>query len=84
MTEMHESNEMFQAFVGKTVARVDYVDDYDEGITVIFTDGSILNVSERMQAGQIEVCAVVTEQGDDWAERMADEHDKVKQLNDGE
>lgn len=21
---------------------------------------------------------------DDWAERMADEHDKVKQLNDGE
>jgi hypothetical protein len=30
MTEMHESNEMFQAFVGKTVARVDYVDDYDE------------------------------------------------------
>jgi len=61
MTEMHESNGMFQAFVGKTVARIDYVDDYDEGITVIFTDGSMLNVSERMQAGQIEVCAAVYE-----------------------
>lgn len=63
MTEMHESNEMFQAFVGKTVARVDYVDDYDEGITVIFTDGSILNVCERRQAGQLDVCAVVAEGG---------------------
>lgn len=61
MTEMHESNGMFQAFVGKTVARIDYVDDYDEGITLRFTDGSVLCVTERMQAGQIEVCAVINE-----------------------
>jgi hypothetical protein len=58
---MHESNGMFQAFVGKTVARIDYVDDYDEGITLRFTDGSVLCVTERMQAGQIEVCAVINE-----------------------
>lgn len=59
MSEMHESNEMFQAFVGKTVSRIDYVDDFGEGITVLFTDGSMLNVSELMQAGQLEVCGVV-------------------------
>ena len=57
--EMHESNPMFQVFVGKTVSRVEYVDDYDEGITLHFTDGSVLTVTERMQAGQLEVGAVV-------------------------
>ena len=57
--EMHESNEMFQVFVGKTVARVEYVDDFGEGITLHFTDGSVLTVCERMQAGQLEVCASV-------------------------
>ena len=59
--EMHESNEMFQAFVGKTVSRVEYVDDYDEGITLHFTDGSVLTVTERMQAGALCVSAVVFE-----------------------
>jgi len=53
--EMHESNEMFQIFVGKTVARIDYVDDFDEGISVVFTDGSVLNVSESQQAGMLDV-----------------------------
>jgi len=57
--EMHESNEMFQVFVGKTVARVEYVDDFGEGITLVFTDGSVLAVWERMQAGQLNVAAVV-------------------------
>jgi hypothetical protein len=61
MLEMHESNELFQIFVGKTVARIDYVDDFDEGISVVFTDGSVLTVSERMQAGMLEVCASINE-----------------------
>ena len=56
---MHESNEMFQVFVGKTVSRVEYVDDYGEGFTLHFTDGSMLNISEAMQAGKLSVGAVV-------------------------
>jgi hypothetical protein len=60
--EMHESNELFQIFVGKTVARIDYVDDFDEGISVVFTDGSVLNVSESQQAGMLSVSAFINEQ----------------------
>ena len=60
--EMHESNEMFQIFVGKTVARIDYVDDFDEGISVVFTDGSVLNVSESQQAGMLSVSGFINEQ----------------------
>ena len=59
MKDMHESNPLFQGIIGKTVAAVEYVDDYSEGITLRFTDGSLLAVFERMQAGQIEVCAVI-------------------------
>jgi hypothetical protein len=59
--EMHESNEMFQALAGKTVERIDYVDDFGEGISVVFTDGSVLTVSERMQAGMLEVYASINE-----------------------
>jgi hypothetical protein len=59
--EMHESNPLFQGLVGKTVAAVEYVDDYDEGITLRFTDGSVLCVTEGMQAGYINVCAVINE-----------------------
>ena len=60
--EMHESNEMFQIFVGRTVARIDYVDDFDEGISVVFTDGSVLNVSESQQAGMLSVSGFINEQ----------------------
>ena len=62
MLEMHESNEMFQIFVGRTVARIDYVDDFDEGISVVFADGSVLNVSEAMQAGKLSVSGFINEQ----------------------
>lgn len=55
--EMHKDNGLFQALIGKTVSRVEYVDDYSEGITLHFTDGSMLNVYERMQAGQIAIAA---------------------------
>jgi hypothetical protein len=60
--EMHESNELFQIFVGRTVARIDYVDDFDEGISVVFTDGSVLNVSESQQAGMLSVNGFLNEQ----------------------
>ena len=59
--EMHESNEVFQIFVGRTVARIDYVDDFDEGISVVFTDGSVLNVSESQQAGMLSVSGFLNE-----------------------
>jgi hypothetical protein len=62
MLEMHESNEVFQIFVGRTVARIDYVDDFDEGISVVFADGSVLNVSEAMQAGMLSVSGFINEQ----------------------
>jgi hypothetical protein len=62
MLEMHESNELFQIFVGKTVARIDYVDDFGEGISVVFTDGSVLNVCEAMQAGKLSVSAFINEE----------------------
>jgi len=62
MLEMHESNEMFQIFVGRTVARIDYVDDFGEGISVVFTDGSVLNVSEGQQAGMLNVSGFLNEQ----------------------
>jgi hypothetical protein len=57
--EMHESNGIFQMLVGKTVSGVEYVDDYGEGITLRFADGSSITVTERMQAGQLEVSAIV-------------------------
>ena len=60
--EMHESNEVFQIFVGRTVARIDYVDDFGEGISVVFTDGSVLNVSESQQAGMLSVSGFINEQ----------------------
>lgn len=41
--------------IGKTVASVSYVDPWDEGLVITFTDGTTMRVTERMQAGQIEV-----------------------------
>jgi len=74
--EMHESNDMFQVFQGKTVARIDYFDDFDEGISVVFTDGSVLTINERMQAGMIDVSASVCE--DDMTIRIAREKDRYE------
>lgn len=56
---MHESNDMFQAFVGKTVSRVEYVDDYEDGITLHFTDGSMLVVCANTSRCSLDVAAVV-------------------------
>ena len=59
--KMHPSNWMFQSLVGKTVSAVEYVDDFDEGITLRFTDNSFLCVCEEMQAGRIQVAASINE-----------------------
>lgn len=40
---------------GKTIEAVSYPNPWDDGITILFTDGSKLHVYERMQAGQITV-----------------------------
>ena len=40
---------------GKVVASISYPDPWDEGFTITFTDGTTLNICERMQAGQIIV-----------------------------
>lgn len=61
MKKMHPSNKMFQTLIGKTVSAVEYVDDFDEGITLRFTDGSFLCVCEEMQAGRIQVAASINE-----------------------
>lgn len=44
-----------RAFEGKTVAFINYIDPWGAGITITFTDGSTLRVTEQMQAGQIQV-----------------------------
>lgn len=74
--EMHDSNDMFQVFQGKTVARVDYFDDFGEGISLVFTDGSVLTINERMQAGAIDVSASVCE--GDMTIRIAREKDRYE------
>jgi hypothetical protein len=40
---------------GKTVEGVSYFDPWFEGFTILFTDGSKLNICERMQVGEITV-----------------------------
>jgi hypothetical protein len=44
-----------QKLIGKTVAQVQYENSYEGGVHLVFTDGTTLNVSERMQAGEIRV-----------------------------
>lgn len=41
--------------VGKTIASINYVDPWGEGLRITFTDGTTMRVTERMQAGEIEV-----------------------------
>ena len=69
--KMHESNEMFNGFVGKTVARVEYVItrkdgcDYKDELTLHFTDGSMLTVCENdpdIYLNGLDVCASINEE----------------------
>jgi hypothetical protein len=43
------------SMVGKTIASVEFIDKGDDGIHIEFTDGTVLSINERMQAGQIQV-----------------------------
>lgn len=43
------------SMVGKTIANVEFIDKGDDGIHIEFTDGTVLSINERMQAGQIQV-----------------------------
>ena len=63
-------NETFNGFVGKTVARVEYVTtrkdgcDYKDELTLHFTDGSTLTVCERdpdIFLNGLDVCASIYE-----------------------
>jgi hypothetical protein len=42
-------------FDGKTVKSCTYIDAYDGGLMIIFTDRQVPSVEERMQAGQLRV-----------------------------
>jgi hypothetical protein len=52
---------------GKTVATVTYSDPWDEGLTIVFTDGTVLNVRERTQSGEIQVSVNNETVGSDWS-----------------
>ena len=41
--------------IGKTVASATYIDPWDGGLVITFTDGTKMRVAERMQAGEIEI-----------------------------
>lgn len=41
--------------IGKTIAGANYIDPWDRGLLITFTDGTTLRVTERMQSGEIQV-----------------------------
>ena len=41
--------------VGKTILSAQYADPWGEGITITFTDGQVLHVSEGSQTGKLVV-----------------------------
>lgn len=41
--------------IGKTIQEIRFVDNADEGLIITFTDNTVLQVTERMQAGCIKV-----------------------------
>ena len=41
--------------VGKTIAKVEFKDPWDEGLKIVFTDGTELQVHEGTQSGEIKV-----------------------------
>jgi hypothetical protein len=55
-----------KAIIGKTIATVQYVDPWGEGLFITFTDGTSLRVYEAMQAGEICVKLNNEEVESDW------------------
>jgi hypothetical protein len=41
--------------VGKTVVKVDHIDNFDGGIVIAFSDGTYLSVTEYTQTGKLDV-----------------------------
>ena len=41
--------------VGKTVVKVDHIDNFDGGIVITFSDGTFLAVTEYTQTGKLDV-----------------------------
>ena len=58
--------------VGKTVASVEYANPWDKGLTIIFTDGTKLEVNEEMQSGEINVVLNGQDVQSDWHKEQAD------------
>lgn len=52
--------------VGKTVTAVEYVDEWDGGVTLTFSDGTTFKVKEEMQAGEIGVYVNGTTVESEW------------------
>lgn len=50
---------IFDVLVGKTVSGVEYVDDFEGGITLRFTDGSYLGVSMNLRESCLDVAASI-------------------------
>ena len=40
---------------GRTVQSCNYIDAYDGGVVITFTDGTVLKIEEAMQAGELKV-----------------------------
>jgi hypothetical protein len=57
-------NPLLASLIGQTIARIAVI-DADRGVEIHLSDGSVLYLSERMQAGQLSG-AVTTPQG--WAD----------------
>lgn len=41
--------------VGKTVVKIDHIDNFDGGIVIAFSDGTFLSVTEYTQTGKLDV-----------------------------
>jgi hypothetical protein len=45
----------FEDLVGKTVVSARHIDNDTKGVVLLFNDGTLLEVTEGMQAGQLSV-----------------------------
>ncbi len=57
--------------VGKTIAGVKYANTTYKGLTLLFTDGTKMNICERTQTGEI----VVTYEGQELQDDEEDNYD---------
>jgi hypothetical protein len=57
INEVRKENEMsnLNEIVGKTVVKIDHIDNFDGGIVIAFSDGTFLSVTEYTQTGKLDV-----------------------------